>query len=112
MKFYTSYYSKCKVGDNRLAISQGVPAWYTGRRSKILAPDWKLVMDLKNNNISEEAFTEKYVAQLESIGILAVENVLHDGDVLLCWEASNKFCHRHILAEWLREHGHTVSELQ
>ena len=21
--------------------------------------------------------------------------------VLLCWEGVNKFCHRHILAEWL-----------
>ena len=34
-----------------------------------------------------------------------------DGDVMLCYEKPSDFCHRHILAAWLTEHGHTVTEL-
>lgn len=35
-----------------------------------------------------------------------------DKIVLLCYEAPNKFCHRHIVAEWLGKHiGHMIHEV-
>ena len=111
MNLYTSYYAKCKSGNRRLAISQGVPSWYTGRSTNLLAPDWSLVMGLKNHTITKAEYTARYIAYLDSLGIDRVLGELQNDDIMLCWEAKGKFCHRHILAEWLRQYGHTVTEL-
>jgi uncharacterized protein (DUF488 family) len=32
--------------------------------------------------------------------------------VLLCYEPAGEFCHRHVLAAWLRERGVEIRELQ
>lgn len=29
---------------------------------------------------------------------------------LICYEKSSDFCHRHLVAEWLAQHGQTVQE--
>ena len=34
-----------------------------------------------------------------------------DEKVLLCYEKSEDFCHRHIIAAWLQHYGYTVKEL-
>jgi uncharacterized protein (DUF488 family) len=34
-----------------------------------------------------------------------------EGKVLLCYEKSGDFCHRHLVAEWLRRYGYEVKEL-
>ncbi len=112
MKLYTSYFAHCKSGDNCISISQGVPDGYSGRRSLVLAPSWELVMKLKNGQITIEEYTTQYLAQLNALGIDAVLTELREGDIMLCWEGKNKFCHRHILASWLNEHGHDVTELE
>ena len=54
--------------------------------------------------IDEMEYTSRYLSQLDWVGI---KNILlkihHFGDdvVLLCWEAPDKFCHRHILADYI-----------
>lgn len=111
MILYTSYFAKCKSGDKRLAICARPPEWYTGRCCSLLAPDYDLLWNYKNKHITKEQYTECYLKYLNSLGIDRVIAELHDGDILLCWEAKGKFCHRHILAEWLNSHGHTVTEL-
>lgn len=77
----------------------------------MLAPSYELLMGYKNGQITPEEYTRQYIAYLDSVGIDKVLEVLQDGDILLCWEAKGKFCHRHILAEWLKSYGHTVTEL-
>ena len=34
-----------------------------------------------------------------------------EGKTLLCYEKSEDFCHRHIVAAWLRHYGYEVEEL-
>ena len=65
-------------------------------------------------NLDTEHFTEYY--KKEILGRVSVNEVLNDLDYImrmsggswkdvcfLCWERPEKFCHRHLVAEWLRE---------
>jgi uncharacterized protein (DUF488 family) len=61
--------------------------------------------------VSEKGYTKRFNRQLDALHFSDVIKYLHDGDVLLCYEAPNQFCHRHLVAAWLRKHGITVEEL-
>lgn len=111
MTLYTSYFARSADHPNALSISCGVPTWYNGRQNRLLAPSWELVDGIKKGKITEAQYTEQYRQKLDALGEQKILSVLHEGDVLLCWEATGKFCHRHILADWLKEHGHTVTEI-
>ena len=64
----------------------------------------------KNSFISEAEYTRMYkeiLDKLKSDGALSgfVEDLKeHDKVLLLCYEGKYKFCHRHILAEYLNKH--------
>lgn len=42
----------------------------------------------------------------------AWEAMGHENIVLMCWEGSGKFCHRHLVAKWFKDAGYPVTELQ
>lgn len=92
----TSYFGRAKNMANAVAISQGVPKWFTGERYMALAPPWSLVHE-KNEAIYTRRYQEEVLAKLCP---LHVEGDL-DGKILLCWEKPDEFCHRHIVAKWL-----------
>lgn len=91
-----------------LAISQGIPRGWQGRRYKPLAPPWSLV------KLTDSAqFIRLYKAQV--LDRLDAAQVLQElgGDnlILLCWEAPGEFCHRRVVAAWLqKELGLVVEE--
>lgn len=92
----TSYFGRAKGLENAVAISQGVPKWFSGARYLALAPSWGLVKE-KNETI----YTRRYQAE-----VLAKLNPVHvaddlEGKILLCWEKPGEFCHRRLAAEWL-----------
>lgn len=111
MNLHTSYFAKNANNPNAVSISVSVPDWYHGRQNRLVAPGWSLVSSYKDGKVTEEEYTEAYRAMLDKLGERLILASLKDGDVLLCWEKPTDFCHRHVLAQWLREHGHTVSEL-
>ncbi|MFZ5452677.1 MAG: hypothetical protein ACOZF2_12550 [Thermodesulfobacteriota bacterium] len=91
-----------------VAISQGIPRGWQGKRYKPLAPPWNLVK--VNDNFQ---FIKLYKAQV--LDRLDASHVLQDlgGDnlILLCWEAPGEFCHRRVVAVWLqKELGLAVEE--
>lgn len=73
----------------------------------MLAPTWAL-MRIED----EELFRGRYRAEvLSRLNAKEVAARL-EGKVLLCYEGEGKFCHRHIVAEWLRrEAGVEVEEI-
>lgn len=111
MTLYTSYFAKSANNPKAVSISVGVPAWYTGRQNGLVTPGWPLFSDYKKGKITQQQYISTYRDKLDKIGERKILSQFTDGDVLLCWEKPDEFCHRHILAQWLREHGHTVSEL-
>jgi len=92
-----------------VAISQGIPRGWQGKRYKTLAPPWSLVKLTDNTQ-----FIRLYKAQV--LDRLDASQVLNDlgGDnfLLLCWEAPGEFCHRRVVAAWLqKELGLVVEEI-
>ena len=110
-KIYTSYFAKYK-GSQGISIARSTPNWFIGRELKELAPPYDLVQRFKNGNIDERTFQEEYINRvLANVNPFKLARSLKDGDVLLCYEKTESFCHRHILSEWLRQYGVEVEEL-
>jgi len=104
--------SNFKIAGNlpqAVAISLGVPRGWRGCRYKALAPPRDLIKIME-----PERFIPLYRAQV--LDLLEPMKVIRDlgGDnfILLCWEAPGEFCHRRVVAAWLRKHtGVLIEEL-
>lgn len=107
----TSYYKKYK-GENAVSIAGKCPPWYTGREYKKLAPKYWFFKKYKEDG-DKEFYTEQYQKEvLDKLDPQEVYNELGEDAVLLCWEVSNRFCHRHLVARWLeKELGIEIKEL-
>ena len=74
---------------------------------KSLAPNWKLFENLKSNNISQEKFIEEFMEQLNSLNAITVFDDLNSlvtgfEPILMTNGNKKKFCHRHLVADWLQ----------
>src|SRR4030043_2269486 len=97
----TSYYSKSAKNPNAVSIAGKAPLWYNGREYKKLAPKFWFYKKYKEDG-DEVFYTVQYYEEvLNKLDPKTVFMDLGENAVILCWEASGKFCHRHIVAEWL-----------
>jgi len=103
---YTSYFAGYK-GDRGISIARKTPKWFNGNELMEFAPSWSLI-NIKDN---QEEYTRRYHEEVLKNITNNLLMGLKDGDVLLCWESPDKFCHRHIVAEWLIERGIEAKEL-
>jgi len=74
---------------------------------KSLAPNWKLFENLKSKKITEDKFIVSYEEQLDSLNpsiVFADLNSLVSGfePILMTNGTKKKFCHRHLVANWLQ----------
>jgi hypothetical protein len=109
----TSYFAKSANKFYAVSIAGRSPLWYTGRNYKKLAP--KVWFFKKYKLDGDEAFyREQYQKEvLDKLDPHTVYNELGENAVLLCWEKSGEFCHRHLVAEWLMKSiGITITELE
>ena len=95
--------------------SLGVPAWFQAPLLELrVAYPWGL---LTRPRLEPEEFTTRYRARLDQRRhrVLAVLAELREGYgdvVLLCFERSDTFCHRHVLRAWLAEQlGEKIQEI-
>jgi len=79
-----------------------------------VVPDWHIVKDYKDGLINEEVYTQKYLQMLEDNKeeILKQIKNLPNNSVLLCYEGKTKFCHRHVLADWLKTYNIEIEEIE
>ena len=73
---------------------------------KSLAPNWKLFENLNKKKITEDQFIKSYDDQLVSLSAEKVYedlvNLVSGFEPIIMTSISNKkFCHRHLVAEWL-----------
>jgi len=107
MMITTSNFARSAKHPDAVAISQGVPRWYKGRRYMPLAPP-RWLLKAKD----PELFDLEYRKQLEALDAKQVAGDLGPDAILLCWESFNVRCHRRLVAEWLEEKlGIVVPEL-
>lgn len=114
---YTSYYSKAKkLGDNyvKVGISRFPPKNIINNYN--LAPSVELFNDCKNNYITDREFILRYRNEViwyldEFIQAIKPFNDNKYNHIVLCCYERLGLCHRHILAELLRQRGINIKEI-
>lgn len=106
-KVYSSYYARaCRIVPNKrlVAISIGIPDNFLGEIMRELNPPEKLLFDFKNGVCSENEYIDRYTTSiLDNLNPMDIYNRLK-GKVILCYCGKDKFCHRHIVINWLKSH--------
>ena len=114
---YTSYFAQIRNLPNNIipiAIYGGIPQWYSGLWYKKLAPKYKFFMKWKQNHNNEFYIEHFYNEVLINLVPEEVESELYallpedkkNCDIaLICYEKPDDFCHRHLVADWMRKAG-------
>lgn len=120
MEIKTGYFAYCKMytkmGYTPVSIAQFIPKWFKGATYRKLSPSPDLLSRWKNGLCNKEEYTEEFNEYLSKLNR---EEVLHDlasltdSDqiILVCFEKSSDFCHRHLVAEWLSNENFSIEEL-
>jgi hypothetical protein len=119
---YTTYFAKLKSLPKDIipiSICGKAPNGYTGLQYKKLAPKYDFFMEWKrtgDNDYYIKCFKEQVLNKLNALEtLLELSEVagFHNrfNDIcLVCYEKPGDFCHRHLVAEWLRENGYECEE--
>ena len=126
---YTSYFANLKKLSNNfipISICGKAPNWYKGLQYKKLAPKWNFFKEWKENNDNEyyiKNFNEQILNNLKledvlnDLKILAesynIQNNIQSNNIcLICYEKSDDFCHRHLVANWFNKNGIQCIEIK
>lgn len=119
---YTSYFGKLKsFPDNivPMAICAKAPNWYKGLQYKKLAPKYDFFMKWKENHDNdyyERCFAEQVTGKLSADTVVnELKEMVGDNSkeiCLVCYEKPTDFCHRHLVAKWLRDDNYKCWEWQ
>ena len=98
---YTSNFSKNGSNPNAISISGKCPEWFYGPEYKQLAPKYWFFKKYKEDH-DEEFYILNYYKEV--LSKLDPEKVLKDldGKIMLCYEKETEFCHRFLVADWLK----------
>ena len=120
MKIYTTNFASLKNVPKTIipiAICGKTPEWWTGLKFPALAPKYWWWVTWKESGEDKDWYAQKYKETvLDSLIPFSVvqelkEMVGEGNDVaLVCYEKPKEFCHRHLVAEWLRGAGYSVEE--
>lgn len=116
---YTSYFAKLKSLPNNIipiSICGKAPDWYKGLQYKKLAPKYDFFMEWKkthDNDYYIKCFNEQVLDKLNVLTVMrdlidlvnSTENHIGKEIALICYEKPSDFCHRHLVADWLRKNG-------
>lgn len=111
---YTSYFANHRKFQHltKVSISRFPPKWFSADiKAFELAPSAELLKDYKDGNVSDSEYEIRYFNEtLSKLNPLEIYQ-RYDGSVFLCFEKSSDFCHRQIVANWLKESGFQVEEI-
>jgi uncharacterized protein (DUF488 family) len=94
---------KIYKGDKGVAICIYPPLDWSGAKFPALEPSRKLFFERKAEHITQEEYEKGYRGEiLSQLDPKNIYDQLKD-QVILCWEAPGKFCHRRIVAKWIFE---------
>lgn len=109
MKIYTSYFSKGKkltdAGIKMIGIALKPPTWYMGVSVYDVAPTPSILYGTQTEEEYTRRFKHEVLARQDAQKFVDKIKAISQGkDVALCcFEKPREFCHRHIVAEWLKE---------
>lgn len=131
---YTSYFGKMrKFPENvfPVAICLFPPSWYRGVCYMDLTPTFELLINWKverDYDMYTERFDSEILGSLDADQVVAKLQLLLPDEMrrkmqspvyrnpdyhiaLMCYERPDDFCHRHLVSNWLRQHGYECEEL-
>lgn len=117
---YTSYFAKLRVLPKNVvpvSICAKAPEWYDGLQYKKLAPKYDFFMKWKenhDNNYYIKCFTEQVLNNLDPSKVYQeLRDLAKSVDIaLICYEKPSDFCHRHLVADWLKSNGYNCEEYE
>lgn len=120
MQIYTSYFGVAKKLPKELiqiSVCLNPPRGYSGLEYKVIAPNWDILSSWKRNPNTDNyirAYNSQILNKLNQSTVYHQLKELSGGKdcVLLCYEKSTDFCHRHLFAEWMNKAGYNVKEFQ
>lgn len=95
-----------------ISLDGGRLAKFEGRVYKKLAPPYDLLKHWHEHKDIDYYTKDYYERVLNKLDPHQVAKELGDGAVLMCYEKSGDFCHRHLVAEWLHAAGIEVKEYE
>lgn len=110
-RLYTSYFARASKHPKAISISAKSPMGFKGNRLTTLAPTWDMLTSYKNNLLTKLQYIDHYIELIklhhrpDEIFAQNIADLFQEGDVLLCYERTGSFCHRHIVAALLNEAG-------
>lgn len=104
MKIYTGYFAQINKYKSAGLVPISIARfnrYYSGASMKLLAPSAEII------HLKEDEYRPIYETQLSKLskaGILSEIKKLSNGKdcILLCYEKPSDFCHRRLVAEWLK----------
>ena len=115
-KVFTSCYTDVKKLPKEMikkfvSISNGTADGFENiDKIQELVPPWDIVDGYKKGVISEEQYEKVYREHVECLFTDSFIESLQ-GRILLCFCRKGNFCHRHIVADILKEHGIICEEI-
>ena len=110
---FTSYFTRCYLHPAAISISRWAPKEFAGPAYPDLAPSQELLLDYKKGLVDDVEYTRRFMTQLSTLDPHKVVADLPPQSILLCYEGSSLFCHRHIVAEWIESNtGVIVREIR
>lgn len=112
---YTCYFAKLKVLPDSIipiSICGKAPDWYKGQQYKKLAPKYGFFSKWKENHDNAyyiECFQKEVLDTLSAPKVVnELYSLVQDNTkdiALICYEKPDDFCHRHLIADWLKKNG-------
>jgi hypothetical protein len=103
---YTSNFAKNASNPKAVSIARFPPKWFKGQCAFELAPKANMIRGL-----SHEEFRRRYFFEiLDKLSAFDIAKK-YDGKILLCFEKIGDYCHRQLVAEWLKRYGFECEEL-
>lgn len=116
---YTTYFSKLRSLPDTItpiAICGKSPEGYGGLQYKKLAPKWSFFSEWKkthDNGYYVKHFDAEVLSTLDPNKVYQELVALAGGNTeiaLVCYESPEKFCHRHLVRNWLMINGFQIKE--
>lgn len=115
---YTSYYANVKRLPREvvpISIAGKAPDGWKGLEYKKLAPKWWFFKEWKENHDNDyyiRNFNKEVLDKLNPNAIWKELRELSNGGsfALICYEKPGDFCHRHLVADWLKKNGYEIEE--
>ena len=118
-KIQTSYYANWRNFNNDavpISISRYTPKWYNCIQYSKLAPSESLLKMYKETydiGYYIETYMKETLSRLKSQSVYRDLLILSDNRpvILLCYEKSEDFCHRHLVSDGFNQNGIFCKEL-